>query len=142
LPTRLIDVGADGGSLPKLVLTLPGDEGKWVSLTHVWGKELPQQPRFTSTTQNLQDRMLQLDLTDMPAAFRNAILVTRKLGIRYLWIDSLCILQDSHDQSDWKLEDTRMAEYYGNALVTIVADYAEGDYEGFLNTRKDYKPAI
>ncbi|KAH8894471.1 HET-domain-containing protein [Thozetella sp. PMI_491] len=61
----------------------------------------------------------------MPATLREAAFVARDLGIRYLWIDALCILQGGSDdleaQLDWKLESSRMNLVYGNAYITIVA---------------------
>jgi hypothetical protein len=45
--------------------------------------------------------------------FRDAILVTRELGLQYLWIDSLCIIQD--DANDWAIESAKMANVYGDA---------------------------
>ena len=84
--------------------------------------------------------MVYLKLRELPAMFRDAILVTRKLGIRYFWIDSLCVLQDS--DIDWNKEGVRMAEYYGNSTVTIAASLAEGAHDGFLHTRKAIRPVV
>lgn len=67
----------------------------------------------------------------LPQTFRDAVAVTRRLGIPYLWIDSLCIIQDSPD--DWAAESARMAYIYENAFVTIAADAAVDSRTGFLN---------
>jgi hypothetical protein len=56
--------------------------------------------------------------------------VTRQLKCQFLWIDSLCIIQDSH--SDWVIESAKMQAYYQQAVVTLAADRAVGDHEGFL----------
>ena len=56
---------------------------------------------------------------NMPPLFQDAIVTTWKLGIQYLWIDSLCIIQDSKD--DWEIESAKMGAVYRNAYVTIVA---------------------
>ena len=68
-----------------------------------------------------------------PATFRDAIFVTRKLGIRYLWKDSLCIIQ--RDSRDWEIESSRMGGIYRDAYLTIAASSASGDEEGFLKPR-------
>lgn len=58
----------------------------------------------------------------MPQTFQDAIQVTRKLGLRYIWIDSLCIVQDR--PSDWEAEAEKMGSYYRNAHLTLVAGSA------------------
>ncbi|KAI1461449.1 heterokaryon incompatibility protein-domain-containing protein [Annulohypoxylon moriforme] len=67
---------------------------------------------------------------DLPANFRDAIIVTRELGIRYIWIDSLCILQDSTE--DWDAEAKNMGRYYSYSTLTILAQTSEGSTQGFL----------
>lgn len=69
----------------------------------------------------------------MPKTFRDAILITAKLGIRYLWIDSLCIVQDS--ARDWETESGRMGAVYNGAYLTLAATRASADVDGFLSTR-------
>lgn len=58
-------------------------------------------------------------LSDLPPLFQDAIIITRQLGLRYLWIDSLCIIQDS--LRDWETEAAKMASIYQNSYVTISA---------------------
>jgi hypothetical protein len=65
----------------------------------------------------------------LPATFEDAIVATRKLGARYIWIDSFCILQD--DPTDWEKESSRMVDVYQNALCNIAAT-ASGDTNGGL----------
>lgn len=72
-------------------------------------------------------------MNSLPKSFQDAVTVTRKLHIRYLWIDSLCIIQD--DNEDWERESSRMASIYQNAHVTIAATAAENSQEGFLYPR-------
>lgn len=64
----------------------------------------------------------------LPTTFRDAIQVTKGLGIRYLWIDSLCIIQD--DDVDWKEESSKMASIYQNSFLTICATAAPDDEAG------------
>jgi hypothetical protein len=67
----------------------------------------------------------------MPQTFYDAVITTQQLGYRYLWIDSLCILQNDHE--DWVAESANMRDYYKHAIITISADSALGDYVGLLN---------
>lgn len=67
-----------------------------------------------------------------PRTFRDAILITRALGYRYLWIDSLCIIQDSED---WFHEASTMGDVYSNSQCTLAAIYAYNSTEGLLRPR-------
>lgn len=71
-----------------------------------------------------------IPVSSLPRTFRDAVTATRALGLRYLWIDSLCIVQD--DPEDWAREAGRMAGVYGGAHVVIAANRAGGCEEGFL----------
>src|SRR5438034_1924444 len=64
----------------------------------------------------------------LPKTFQDAVLLTRALGVRYLWIDSLCIIQD--DEKDWKRENPKMGEVYQYATITIAAAHARDSSEG------------
>lgn len=67
-------------------------------------------------------------MTEMPKTFQDAVVITRKLGIRYLWIDSLCIIQDS--AQDWHHEASLMSSVYHNSELTISATTARDGTEG------------
>jgi hypothetical protein len=69
---------------------------------------------------------------------RDAIHVTRCLGVRFLWVDALCIVQDSINGEDWHRECSAMSNVYSNAFLTISADSAKDSAKGFLNRRSDW----
>jgi hypothetical protein len=73
------------------------------------------------------------DLADMPKTFKDAIELTRALDFKFLWIDSLCIIQD--DSKDWEIESSKMCDVYANAILTIGNAWATGHKEGFLGLR-------
>ena len=125
LPTRILDVQ---DTSIRLVRT-PGQSQDYVALSHCWGTG----ERFTTTTKTIEARKLGFGVEELPATFRDAITLTRTLGLRYLWIDSLCIIQD--DASDWRKEGSRMGEVYANASLTICASSALNDSDGFLQHR-------
>ena len=120
-PTRLIDVNSD----PKLVITTanhPDPSESYVTLSHCWGTA-PISRLTTSTIAVFQTAM---SLSILPKTFRDAILVTRRLGFKYLRIDSLCIIQDSQD--DWRVESSIMNKVYKRSALTISAlDSKNGD---------------
>ncbi|KAH7330050.1 heterokaryon incompatibility protein-domain-containing protein [Rhexocercosporidium sp. MPI-PUGE-AT-0058] len=132
MPTRVIDVG--DGDTAHLVLTgKMGQVTHYVALSHCWGTLLKEQTdKWCTTTSNEKDRRAQgFPVTELPRTFRDAIAVTRELGQRYLWIDSLCIIQDDH--GDWETESKKMEAVFQHAYCTIAATSAEDSNEGFLN---------
>jgi hypothetical protein len=68
----------------------------------------------------------------LPNTFADAVQLTRGLGLKYLWIDSLCIIQD--DPDDWARESARMADVYHHAALTISADGASDSSKGLFQT--------
>ena len=67
-------------------------------------------------------------LSDMPKTYKDAIEIARGLEIPYIWIDSICIVQD--DKSDWEREAASMASIYANAQLTLVAAWGEDGNSG------------
>jgi Heterokaryon incompatibility protein (HET) len=129
LPQRVIDV--KGAHADKLCLYEPrtGEKSRYVCLSHCWGNSQP----FTTTVDTLQARWNGFSVDELPTTFRESVALTRSLGIRYLWIDSICIIQDSKD--DWSDETSEMANIYGNAFLTICAT-ASKDSTGGLYKRQ------
>lgn len=126
LPTRVIDFRA---SRLQLLDPSPSGSHQYAALSHCWGS-----CRDSLTTRdNLQHRMLGFELTDLPATFRDAVTTTRILGIPFLWIDSVCILQG--DKDDWETEGSKMVDVYSNATLCVAAADANDDAEGFLRPR-------
>jgi hypothetical protein len=131
MPSRVIDVGPSDVSHEPLLTVTGGEMGKWVALSHCWGN----QSQFVTNSNNLLTRKRMIPLEDMPKTFSDAVFVTCQLGYRYLWIDSLCILQGDH--GDWIAESIRMRDYYKHAIVTISADSAPKNHFGFLTEREN-----
>lgn len=86
--------------------------------------------QVATTTLNLQRHKTVLPFQDLPATVKDAITVASKLGIRRLWIDSLCIIQDGNRDQAWEI--TKMPLIYSQATITIAATHAKGVYDGFL----------
>ncbi|RSM05408.1 hypothetical protein CDV31_009560 [Fusarium ambrosium] len=74
--------------------------------------------KTTTKTKSLLENSLSEDL--LPRTFRDALNITRPLGIRYLWIDSLCIIQD--DPEDWQAEAVQNDTYLGSANNIAASD--------------------
>lgn len=125
LPTRLLDVRSPSG---KVRLVEPGDgsTGRYATLSHRWGTLTGH----VTTKENLAERLQELNVRNLPELFIDAIRVCRDTGLRYLWIDSLCILQNSPE--DWKRESKLMGNIYAQSTFTIAAHSAKTDQESFL----------
>ena len=137
LPTRLLKLESRNKSF-QLVITLVvtrGQRGKYATLSHCWGSLEKPHP-FTTSRATLEERITGISLEDLPRTFRHAMVITRLLGLTYLWIDSLCILQDS--LLNWENESKEMQNVYANAIVNISADSASDSSQG-LRRRRDVK---
>ncbi|KAF9479152.1 HET-domain-containing protein [Pholiota conissans] len=124
LPTRVID--CSDPSKPRLIETHRQIKGLYCALSYVWGGEQYQK----TTTSNINTYVREGINVVLPQTISDAILVTNKLGIRYLWVDALCIIQDSSEDKDNELGI--MARIYRDAYLTISALSAFRADHGFL----------
>ncbi|KAL9113668.1 MAG: hypothetical protein Q9227_002113 [Pyrenula ochraceoflavens] len=129
LPLRVLDLGCPSPSRVRL-LEPNGAKGSYAALSYCWGRK----GQLTTTTKTIVERLNGIHLVELPKTFQDAVLVTRLLGIRYLWIDALCICQD--DREDWARESSKMGSYYSEAYVTIAADAAEHSWAGCFVSRE------
>lgn len=137
LPTRLIAVGPDNKD-PYLYETQPNETGRYIALSHCWGP--PEHPPPRTISLNLGLRKDTIPMNDLPQTFADAVQLCRALEIDYLWIDSLCIVQD--DTADWEREAAAMADVYRNAVLTFSADGAVDSSVGlFQPVNKRRHPA-
>jgi hypothetical protein len=101
----------------------------YLALSHIWGRS-----QFTKlTTSNFRGLRERISPSDLSQTFQDAIIVARRLGVRYLWIDSLCIVQDS--LADWETESSMMNLVYKNSLCTIAASEATKPHHGLFKNR-------
>jgi Heterokaryon incompatibility protein (HET) len=128
-PTRLLDVGTVTSPELKLVLSESQTVSPYAALSHCWGKAQLHTTTIATIAQHLQA----IPFSVLPQTFKDAVAVTRRLDLRFLWIDSLCIVQD--DEVDWFREAAAMASVYGNAHVTIMASQSSSSEESFLEPR-------
>ncbi|KAI9779871.1 MAG: hypothetical protein M1839_007184 [Geoglossum umbratile] len=124
LPTRLIDVGHHDSNRVRLRVTNGEAHGIYIALSHRWESDTP-----TTTKANLDDRRNGIKLDNLPQIYQDVIRVTRKLGARFIWIDSLCIVQD--DITDWYFESEKTDEVYASAYCTIAASSANEVHGSF-----------
>ncbi|KAI8966273.1 HET-domain-containing protein [Daldinia sp. FL1419] len=128
LPTRVIDVFASDRGVS--VVETNGRKGRYVTLSHCWGTS----SRLMATTQTIEDLKSGIAVSFLPKTFRDAIKITQRLGIKYLWIDCLCIVQD--DPEDWEREAAAMSQVYRNSHLTISAAASKDSYTGCFPKRE------
>jgi hypothetical protein len=114
LPTRCIEIKGDKILLQDTINL----RGTYVTLSHRWNSSTEL---CITTTYNLADRQNEVEVSSLSKTFQDAISVTRRLSIRYIWIDSLCIIQDGDGYADWNRESTKMAQYYQRSILTLAA---------------------
>ncbi|KAK7422445.1 hypothetical protein QQZ08_009497 [Neonectria magnoliae] len=132
LPTSLLDLRAGDDGLIKLYETHGGETDLYIALSHCWGpKGLPTAAKTTNATKD--DRKRGIRIEALPKSFRDAIAICHELGIQYLWIDSLCIIQE--DKADWEKECSRMRDVYRNSYLTISVARSRDSSKGCFSTR-------
>lgn len=119
---------------------------KYLSLSHCWGPAPDPSAPFGGragtvlTELNLSAWQINLPLDELPLTFRHAIMTCAALGFDYIWIDSLCILQDS--VRDWQEQSAVMGDVYKYAWLNVAALSSASDSEGFINENRDPRAAF
>lgn len=121
-----------------------GVQDDYVALTYCWGKARHYDMMLFGARSrakhgqpdpvpNIEAHKAGILLSSMPKTLRDAVFVCRSLGFRYLWVDSLCIIQG--DDDEWQSEHPRLSDIYLHAALVIAADSAPDMDDGFLSTR-------
>jgi hypothetical protein len=131
-PKRLLDVGR--ATSPIHLIDTQGRSFQYAALSHCWGSS----PRLTTTKSNWAKLAVNVSFSALPPLFQDAVIITRQLGLRYIWIDSLCIIQDS--LRDWESESSKMGSIYQNSYITISAtNSGDGSEKCLAERRKPVK---
>ena len=122
MPTRLINVDQSNASDDCFLQLSNGvSPVSYMTLSHCWGEpDGPRPPKLTNANVDLMRARIPVEA--LPRTFKDAIHVARRLGISYLWIDSLCIIQDSME--DWRRESQLMDKVYRYSACNIMAEAA------------------
>ena len=129
LPTRLLDITQGDGRVRLYLTDRTRDQGlQYLCLSHKWGDA----DIFRLTEETLPELQQGVAFNLLPRTFRDALHITMVLGYKFIWIDSLCIIQDSPE--DWQREALTMASVYGNAVCTIAATQ-ENSHSGCFRAR-------
>ncbi|KAK2033894.1 heterokaryon incompatibility protein [Colletotrichum zoysiae] len=132
MPTRVIAVG-QAGQNPRLMVT-NGLQEPYLALSYCWG---PGRDTFSLTHETKDELFGGVTEGKLTKTHQESIHFARALGIEYVWIDALCIIQG--DADDWTFESQRMAHVYGNADLTLIAGRSEDARDGFITNRLEQK---
>jgi hypothetical protein len=131
-PTRLISIGVD--HVEQIRLCMGKDihpDASYFTLSHCWGTE-PMPERLLN--ENIQSKFLHIDYNKLPSNFQDAISIVKQLGGGYLWVDSLCSVQDSME--DWQHESGLMGQVYLNGCCNLSAIASESSSVGMIFERE------
>lgn len=107
----------------------PSEVGEpYVALSYCWGGDQP----YKTTRARIRSEDVGLDWHSLPTTIQDAVKVTVGLGFQYLWVDSLCIVQDDA-QFQKARHIAQMPQIYSNAVVTLAASKSSRAADGFLN---------
>lgn len=141
LPKRLLDLGV-ANAIPILIETdecrpnpaVGEKKVKYACLSYCWGSKSPP---LKTTSRTLSKHKKGIPNEELPQVFSDAIRVARELGLQYLWIDALCILQD--DSMDWEQESGTMADVFHHAFIVLGAAAASTCHGTLFPQRIDKK---
>lgn len=133
-PWRVLDIGGRGYPIVKLksrtwAMSAVAD-AKYATLSYCWG----QGNHLKLEWETLIPFLRGIYVAKLPKTMRDAIAVTRELGLRFLWIDSLCIIQNS--QEDWRTQSAMMGSIYQHSHINLAAS-SSTDSEGGLFFDRD-----
>lgn len=135
-PKRLVYIENPGDIYVKVIETSINFRESYIALSYCWGKGVC----LKTTKTNLLDMMRGIERTNLPSVVSDAISITGVLGFKYIWIDSLCIIQD--DVRDWEEESARMCTIYEGAYLTIAASSAESADVPLAERYRCHEPTI
>jgi hypothetical protein len=137
LPTRLVDVRDENAvRLVEGFTIVGGDDAssssapKYAALSYCWGPRAHADQQLKTTDENIGQHLFEIPMKGMPAVLKDAIRATRELGIPFIWIDCLCIIQGN--LQDWEKEAGSMHKVYGSAYITLCPTMSKSCLNGFL----------
>lgn len=133
MPDRLVDLGISDDSLHIWQRGTNTEPKPYIALSHCWGNPAIHEVPLKLLSTNVAEFCKSVPWSSLSATFKNAIQLCRRLDVRFLWIDSLCIVQD--DKHDWRQQAALMAIIYQSAYVTVSASAAASGAEGLFRER-------
>lgn len=124
-PTRILKI--EGPKAVRLHILDGPLNSEYACLSYCWRRKVPV--KLTKALLNAFEKDIEWDT--LPLTFQDALPLCRGLGLEYLWIDALCIIQD--DDADWRREASRMASIYSQSFITFAASKSQNACEGLYS---------
>ena len=121
LPKRVLKISE---TRVVLHLTRHDEYARYTTLSHTWGSNTS----YVLTKHNCRELTEGIAWSSIPRTFQDAIKISRELGVDYLWIDCLCIIQG--DEDDWNEQSREMSTVYGNSWLNIAATDSKDSHGG------------
>ncbi|TGO51580.1 hypothetical protein BCON_0158g00060 [Botryotinia convoluta] len=145
-PTRLLDLNSSCTSDLRLIVTKEDPEvsrsdssqRRYAALSYCWGSASEAKLQLKTTHDTLNSHLSEIQVDSVPKTISDAIKVCRCLGIRYLWVDTLCIIQG--DGEDWSRESFAMSQIYSNSFLALCIIQGNSCSSGFL--KPVYSPSM
>ncbi|RTE82797.1 hypothetical protein BHE90_002706 [Fusarium euwallaceae] len=134
MPKRVICISQNLTGFSLRLVETEGLRGLYCALSYCWGGDQKTKAMKNTLAQLKTD----IDFNKLPATLQDAITTTHGLGLRYLFVDSLCILQD--DEKDMHIQISQMSEIYSEAAITILASRAKAVDFSFPHKRESSIP--
>jgi hypothetical protein len=107
------------------------EDFKYVALSYCWGPKKDAVTQTKTERDSFIAKLQEIPLDEMSSVMKDAVKVCEALGLRFLWIDSLCIVQD--DIKDWERESEEMGSIYLHSFITICVPASSSCHQGFLD---------
>jgi Heterokaryon incompatibility protein (HET) len=132
LPKRVLAIQTNLTTSHVRLVVTDGLRGHYATLSYCWGP--PEKHPLKTTKTNILAHLNGIDFNTLSKTVQNAIVVARGVGLSYLWVDSLCIVQD--DKEDWRQESALMGSIYERARLTIAASGSQDPTEGCFRSKR------
>jgi len=140
MPSRLLSIEQrNSHTILRLIDVGQGFDKKYAALSYSWGNT-QDPPPLTTARSSMEEMRDGIDHARIPSTLQDAVTVCLRLSIQFIWIDSLCIIQD--DTGDWEIEASKMGDVYRNAFVTIISASTMSCHESFLGQKRDGSVAL
>ncbi|KAH8890668.1 HET-domain-containing protein, partial [Thozetella sp. PMI_491] len=142
VPTRLIRIKS---ATEAVLVSSVQEPTKYVALSYCWGQpssdeELAIVTNGSTTKDNVVQRHAGFSRADLPATIRDAVTFAERIGVKHLWVDSVCIVQD--DGEDWARESALMHSVYGNSYVTLCVSSNDTATAPIFQDREAWSPVV
>ncbi|PMD52806.1 HET-domain-containing protein [Hyaloscypha bicolor E] len=135
LPKRMIHLGKRAETA-HLVATPPSSTVSYAALSYCWGEDAT----FMTVKGTLEDFEKDIPMDKLPQTIKDAFCLTRELGLDYIWVDAICIVQK--DVSEWEEESQKMGHIYSNAKIVLAATRSGNVHEGMFTKRSTAQLSI